>query len=72
MQWSAMVLRASRSQENVLFHRILWPGLVDSALFEYVSFFFYLKYDNKSAHLERRGGFPKDSFGWGMGDVSYS
>ena len=28
LRWSAMVLKALKSQQNVPFHRIVWPGLM--------------------------------------------
>ena len=28
LRWSAMVLEATKSQENTPFHRIVWPGLI--------------------------------------------
>ena len=28
MRWAAMRLKATESQQNALFHRIMWPGLI--------------------------------------------
>ena len=28
LRWSAMVLEATKPQENAPFHRIVWPGLI--------------------------------------------